>query len=94
MPAMAKTETSDPRQSLAEILAKRPDLAAAASAIFDYAQYLLVDDVRLTTSGALDGEGRELLRKRALETLGGPTEDEADDGDDGGDDDGDDEDDK
>ncbi|NVB77683.1 MAG: hypothetical protein HOV81_04750 [Kofleriaceae bacterium] len=69
---MASIENRDPRQALAEILAERPDLAAAAAAIFDYTQYLLDDDERLTKSGALDGEGRDLLRQRALETLGGP----------------------
>lgn len=63
----------DPKTMLVEILRERPDLASAAAAIFDYAQYLLDDDERLTKSGALDGEARELLRARALETLGGPT---------------------
>jgi hypothetical protein len=67
-------ETSDPRQRLAEILQERRDLVAAAIAIFDYSQYLLDDDERLTKSGALDGTGRDQLRARALETLGGPTE--------------------
>ena len=69
---MASTETNDPRHRLAEILHDRPDLAAAAIAIFDYSQYLLDDDERLTKGGALDGVGRDLLRQRALETLGGP----------------------
>jgi hypothetical protein len=68
---MATTDTTDPRTTLATFLADRPDLAAVAAAIFDYTQYLLDDDERLTKSGALDGEGRELLRARALETLGG-----------------------
>ena len=63
---------ADPKALLAEILRERPDLASAAAAIFDYAQYLLDDDERLTKSGALDGESRDLLRARALETLGGP----------------------
>jgi hypothetical protein len=74
----------DPRHRLAEILRERPDLASAAIAIFDYSQYLLDDDERLTKSGALDGAGRDLLRVRALETLGGPTEpdEEADDSED------------
>ena len=84
---MATPETTDPRTTLAAFLADRPDLAAVAAAIFDYTQYLLDDDERLTKSGALDGEGRELLRARALETLGGvafgsEAEDEADDSDD------------
>jgi len=61
---------------LASILAERPDLASAAAAIFDYTQYLLDDDERLTKSGALDGEARERLRARTLETLGGPTGDD------------------
>ncbi len=89
------TEPRDPRQMLATILAERPDLVAAASAIFDYTQYLLDDDERLTKSGALDGQGRELLRQRALETLGGPTqeEEEVDDEEDDEEDDEDDEDD-
>lgn len=69
---MASTEQNDPRHRLAEILAERPDLASAAIAIFDYSQYLLDDDERLTKSGALDGVGRDQLRQRALETLGGP----------------------
>jgi hypothetical protein len=69
---MASTEQNDPRQRLAEILAERPDLALAAIAIFDYSQYLLDDDERLTKTGALDGVGRDMLRERALETLGGP----------------------
>lgn len=63
---------ADPKAYLVEILRERPDLASAAAAIFDYAQYLLDDDERLTKSGALDGESRDLLRARALETLGGP----------------------
>jgi hypothetical protein len=66
---------------LAAILAERPDLATAAAAIFDYTQYLLDDDERLTKSGALDGEARERLRARTLETLGGPTDDDATDDD-------------
>lgn len=70
---------TDPRTMLSAILAERPDLAAAAAAIFDYTQYLLDDDERLTKSGALDGDARELLRARTLETLGGPTD--ADDND-------------
>lgn len=40
--------------------------------MFDYAQYLLDDDERLTKGGALDGHGRELLCARTLELLGGP----------------------
>jgi len=47
-------------------------------AIFDHAQYLLDDDERLTKTGALDGVGRDQLRARALEMLGGPPE-QADD---------------
>ncbi|MFN0250030.1 MAG: hypothetical protein ACKV2T_24315 [Kofleriaceae bacterium] len=89
-----ESEAGDPRQRLAQILAERPDLAAAAIAIFDYSQYLLDDDERLTKSGALDGAGRDQLRARALETLGGPTaaedvdtEDDKDLDDDDGDDD-------
>jgi hypothetical protein len=69
-------DPTDPRAMLASILADRPDLAPAAAAIFDYTQYLLDDDERLTKSGALDGEARERLRARTLETLGGPTDDE------------------
>jgi hypothetical protein len=68
---MATADTTDPRATLAALLADRPDLATVAAAIFDYTQYLLDDDERLTKSGALDGEGRELLRARALEALGG-----------------------
>jgi hypothetical protein len=86
---MSKAENRDPRQTLAEILVDRPDLAAAAAGIFDFTQYLLDDDERLTKSGALDGEGRELLRARALETLGGPAhvEEEEDEDEDEDDDD-------
>ena len=62
----------DPRTLLAQLLGDREDLASTASAIFDYVQYLLDDDERLTKGGALDGEGRERLRARALELLGGP----------------------
>ena len=78
---------------LASILAERPDLASAAAAIFDYTQYLLDDDERLTKSGTLDGEARERLRTRTLETLGGPTGDDDDsaDAEDDADDEGDDE---
>ena len=92
---MATTDATDPRTALATLLADRPDLAAVAVAIFDYTQYLLDDDERLTKSGALDGQGRELLRARALETLGGVAfdsedeeEEEEDEGDDGEGDDG------
>jgi hypothetical protein len=81
---MASSDSTDPRAMLASILAERPDLASAAAAIFDYTQYLLDDDERLTKSGALDGEARERLRARTLETLGGPTgDDEPDEQDDG-----------
>ena len=69
---MASSEHEDPRRRLTEILADRPDLASSAVAIFDYSQYLLDDDERLTKGGALDGVGRDLLRQRALEALGGP----------------------
>jgi hypothetical protein len=62
----------NPKEMLAAILGDRADLIAAASAIFDHAQYLLDDDERLTKTGALDGVGRDRLRARALETLGGP----------------------
>lgn len=89
---MASSEHDDPRRRLTEILADRTDLAIAAVAIFDYSQYLLDDDERLTKGGALDGVGRDQLRQRALETLGGPpavaddevtevTDDEVDDDD-------------
>ena len=71
-------DPTDPRAMLATILVERPDLASAAAAIFDYTQYLLDDDERLTKSGALDGEARERLRARTLETLGGPIGDEDD----------------
>jgi hypothetical protein len=86
---MASTEQNDPRHRLAEILADRPDLASAAIAIFDYSQYLLDDDERLTKNGALDGVGRDQLRQRALETLGGPAiaDETAESGDDEEDDD-------
>jgi hypothetical protein len=59
------------------MLEERPDLVEVAGALFDYAQYLLDDDQRLTKSGALDGEGRALLKTRALELLGGPERKEA-----------------
>lgn len=61
-----------PRDALAKLLARRPDLVEVAGALFDYTQYLLDDDQRLTKGGALDGQGRELLKARALELLGGP----------------------
>lgn len=74
---MTKPDVQDPRATLEEILADRPDLAQIAAVIFDYTQYLLDDDERLTKGGALDGQGRELLCTRALELLGGPAADEA-----------------
>lgn len=46
---------------------RAPALAAAAAKIFDYAQFLLDDDEKLTRTGALNAEARELLRKRILE---------------------------
>jgi hypothetical protein len=64
--------TRRPEDVLAEALKERRDLVEPGKAIFDYAQFLLDDDERLTKSGALDGIGRDLLRKRALELLGGP----------------------
>ncbi len=64
---------------LEAILADRPDLAQVAAVIFDYTQYLLDDDERLTKGGALDGQGRELLCARALELLGGPAAEDAED---------------
>ena len=63
---------STPRDVLGLTLKERPDLLEVAGSLFDYAQYLLDDDQRLTKSGALDGQGRELFRARALELLGGP----------------------
>jgi hypothetical protein len=69
----------DPRATLEEILAERPDLAQIAATVFDYAQYLLDDDERLTKGGALDGQGRELLCARTLELLGGPAAEIEDD---------------
>ncbi len=74
-------DVQDPKATLDEILADRPDLAQIAAVIFDYTQYLLDDDERLTKGGALDGQGRELLSARALELLGGPVA-SADSGDD------------
>jgi hypothetical protein len=74
-----------PRDALAKTLEARADLIDVACALFDYAQYLLDDDQRLTRSGALDGAGRDLLKQRAHELLGGPEKrehaetDEADD---------------
>lgn len=65
-------DSTTPRDVLAETLKGRPDLLEVAGSIFDYAQYLLDDDQRLTKSGTLDGEGRDLLKTRALELLGGP----------------------
>lgn len=50
-----------------EALAGAPGLSAAAAKIFDYAQYLLDDDDKLTRTGALNSDARELLRKRILE---------------------------
>ena len=69
---MAKSEVQDPKTTLEAILAERSDLAQIAAVIFDYTQYLLDDDERLTKGGALDGQGRALLSTRALELLGGP----------------------
>lgn len=65
-------------------LAGAPALAAAAAKIFDYAQYLLDDDEKLTRTGALNAEARELLRKRVLELTADtdlePAEEKAEDG--------------
>ena len=69
-------DAQNPRVTLEEILADRPDLAQIAAVIFDYTQFLLDDDERLTKGGALDGQGRELLCARALEALGGPAAEE------------------
>jgi len=76
---------NDPRTMLATLLGDRKDLAAAAGAIFDYTQYLLDDDTHLTKGGALDGEGKDLLRARTLELLGGPSAADDDDDDPGND---------
>lgn len=63
-----------PEEVLADALGERKDLVEPGKALFEYAQFLLDDDERLTKSGALDSQGRDLFRKRALELLGGPTE--------------------
>lgn len=61
--------TRKPEEVLADALGERKDLIDPGKALFEYAQFLLDDDERLTKSGSLDGEGRELMRQRALELL-------------------------
>jgi hypothetical protein len=63
---------------------RAPALAAAAAKIFDYAQYLLDDDEKLTRTGALNAEARELLRKRILELTADTDLEPADDKTEGG----------
>jgi hypothetical protein len=65
-------ESGSVRELLAAALAEQTALIDPAAALFDYAQFLLDDDARLTKSGALDSEGRTLLQRRAIELLGGP----------------------
>lgn len=54
---------------LADVLKDNPDLVDAARRVFDYAKFLLDDDEKLTKTGALNGDARELLRKRITEVL-------------------------
>ena len=55
---------------LAEVLKENPELVEAAKRVFEYAKFLLDDDEKLTKTGALNGEAKELLRKRIAEVLG------------------------
>jgi hypothetical protein len=54
---------------LVEVLKDHPELVDAAKRVFDYAKFLLDDDEKLTKTGALNGEARDLLRKRITEVL-------------------------
>lgn len=54
---------------LADVLKDHPELVDAARRVFDYAKFLLDDDEKLTKTGALNGEARDLLRKRITEVL-------------------------
>lgn len=55
---------------LGQVLRENPELVEPAKRIFEYARFLLDDDEKLTKTGALNGEARELLRKRIGEVLG------------------------
>ena len=75
-------------------LAATPVLAEMAARLFEYTQFLLDKDENLTRTQNLNGQARELLRRRALELLGDPPADPGatvgdGDGDGDGDDDGD-----
>ncbi|MGC4119425.1 MAG: hypothetical protein QM765_33630 [Myxococcales bacterium] len=61
---------SDSKEDLlAQALADHPGLLDPARRIFEYARFLLDDDEKLTKTGALNGEARELLRARILELV-------------------------
>ena len=54
---------------LTAALPNASDLVDPAMRIFAYAKFLLDDDDKLTKTGALNGEAKDLLRKRILEVL-------------------------
>lgn len=61
---------SEPKDDLlAGVLGEHPELVEPARRIFEYARFLLDDDEKLTKTGALTGEARELLRARILELV-------------------------
>jgi hypothetical protein len=69
-PGNAPTDKADATDALlAEVLKENPELVDAAKRVFDYAKFLLDDDEKLTKTGALNGEARDLLRKRITEVL-------------------------
>ena len=58
------------QELLARALEAHPELVEPARRVFEYTNFLLDDDALLTKNGALNGEAKELLRKRILEVLG------------------------
>ena len=61
--------TDATEELLAASLREHPDLVDPAKRIFEYAKFLLDDDEKLTKTGALNGEAKDLLRQRILEVL-------------------------
>ena len=64
---MSQTDATE--ALLAAALKDAPELVDPAKRIFEYAKFLLDDDEKLTKTGALNGEAKDLLRKRILEVL-------------------------
>lgn len=64
---MSQTDATE--ELLAATLKDTPELLDSAKRVFEYAKFLLDDDEKLTKTGALNGEAKDLLRKRILEVL-------------------------